>query len=147
MHIRQHVQNANAFEANAHKEKASMSDTQSFGLYETTCANAFEENVRMYGTKYLDAFKTTCANTLEENTNKENASMCDTQSLDVYDMCKCTYAMKTHKENASMCDTQSRGWQPAFLMVGLLLSVPTTLPRLDISFIKVPNKQQFANKT
>ena len=45
------------------------------------------------------------------------------------------------------CDTQSRGWQPAFLMVGLLLSVPTTLPRLDISFIKVPNKQQFANKT
>ena len=45
------------------------------------------------------------------------------------------------------CDTQSRGWQPAFLMVGLLLRVPTALPRLDISFIKVPNKQQFANKT
>ena len=75
MHMRQHVQNANAFEANAHKEKASMSDTQSFGLYETTCANAFEES-----------------------TNKENASMYDTQSLDVYDMCKCTYAMKTHKK-------------------------------------------------
>ena len=81
-----------------------------------------------------------------ENPQK-NASMCGPQSLDVYDMCKCTYAMKTHKENASMCDTQSRGWQPAFLMVGLLLSIPTTLPRLDISFIKVPNKQQFANKT
>ena len=103
-----------------HKEKASMYDTQSFGLYETTCANAFEENVRMYGTKYFNAFKTTCANTLEENPNKENASM---------------------------CDTQSRGWQPAFLMVGVLLSVPTALPRLDISFIKVSNKQQFANKT
>ena len=59
------------------------------------------QNLRMYGTKYFDAFKTTCANTLEENTNKENASMCDTQSLDLYDMCKCTYAMKTHKENAT----------------------------------------------
>ena len=44
--MRQHVQNANAFEANAHKEKASMSDTQSFGLYETIRANAKCKNVR-----------------------------------------------------------------------------------------------------
>ena len=43
IHMRQHVQNANAFQANAHKENASMYDTQYFGVYETTYANAFEE--------------------------------------------------------------------------------------------------------
>ena len=36
IHMRQHVQNANAFQANAHKENASMYDTQYFGVYETT---------------------------------------------------------------------------------------------------------------
>ena len=75
----------------------------------------------MYETEYFDAFKTTCANTLEENTNKKDASMCNTQSLDVYDMCKCTNAMKTYNGKCKyvrhpisrMAACLPDGWTPA----------------------------------
>ena len=75
----------------------------------------------MYETEYFDAVKTTCANILEENTNKKNASMCNTQSLDVYDMCKCTNAMKTYNGKCKyvrhpiswMAACLPDGWTPA----------------------------------